>query len=157
VRAYTQDELGLPPAQAAAVLSLAGLPWMLKPLIGFISDTLPLLGSRRKSYLVGSGVLAAVAYACMGWGSADAAASSTAAGAFMAVLLAASAAGAVSDVVVDSLVVERARHEEPAAAGGLQSLCWASYAAAQVRHLCHVALTCGNKSHTKPPYHQRRA
>ena len=35
---------------------------------------------------------------------------------------------AVSDVVVDSLVVERARVDESASSGALQSLCWSSQA-----------------------------
>jgi hypothetical protein len=36
---------------------LAGLPWMVKPLYGFISDTVPLWGYRRRSYLVVCGLM----------------------------------------------------------------------------------------------------
>jgi hypothetical protein len=36
---------------------VAGLPWMVKPLYGFISDTVPLWGYRRRSYLVVCGLM----------------------------------------------------------------------------------------------------
>jgi hypothetical protein len=32
-----KDELGASPAQVAIFLSLAGIPWTVKPLIGFVS------------------------------------------------------------------------------------------------------------------------
>lgn len=42
----------LPPLQVALFMGLANLPWTLKPLIGFISDSVPLFGYRRRSYLL---------------------------------------------------------------------------------------------------------
>ena len=34
------------------IQSLVMLPWLLKPLFGFLSDSYPLAGTRRKSYLI---------------------------------------------------------------------------------------------------------
>lgn len=51
-----------PPAQhlqAAFLMGLSSLPWMIKPLYGFISDSVPLFGYRRRSYLVACGILGA--------------------------------------------------------------------------------------------------
>ena len=45
---------------AAAFFFWIGLPWYIKPLIGILSDSFPLFGSRRKSYII-MGALAAVA------------------------------------------------------------------------------------------------
>lgn len=38
--------------QVAVLVGLAGLPWVVKPLYGFISDSIPLFGYRRRSYLM---------------------------------------------------------------------------------------------------------
>lgn len=106
-------------------MSIAGIPWTIKPLIGFVSDTVPLFGFRRRSYLLLASAAGAASFMAMSKGGSSA-------GAFLGAMLAASAASAVSDVVVDSMVVERARTESPETAGSLQSICWASYAVAQV-------------------------
>lgn len=45
--------------QAAIFLSAANIPWTIKPLIGFVSDSVPLLGYRRKSYLALAGLAGA--------------------------------------------------------------------------------------------------
>mmetsp|Transcript_2775 Transcript_2775/g.8101 ORF Transcript_2775/g.8101 Transcript_2775/m.8101 type:complete len:497 (-) Transcript_2775:47-1537(-) len=115
---YLKDELGLSPADLAALTGLASAPWVVKPLYGLLSDSTPLLGYRRKSYLALSGVLGALSFAAM---------ATVASGATEALLFAnlvASAAVALSDVVVDSLVVEKARDEAEAAS--LQSVAWGS-------------------------------
>lgn len=114
---FLKDELGLSPAQVSALLGIAALPWMIKPLFGFISDGLPIFGYRRRPYLILSGFLGAIAWLSL------ATVVHTAWGATLAIALS-SLAIAVSDVIVDSLVVERARHESVGAAGSLQSLCW---------------------------------
>lgn len=38
--------------QVAVLVGLAGLPWVVKPLYGFISDSIPLFGYKRRSYLM---------------------------------------------------------------------------------------------------------
>ncbi|NJL84434.1 MAG: folate/biopterin family MFS transporter, partial [Chloroflexaceae bacterium] len=47
---FLKDDLGLTPAQVAALTGIAMLPWTVKPLFGFISDGLPILGYRRRPY-----------------------------------------------------------------------------------------------------------
>src|SRR5882757_4344840 len=44
----------------AAFFFWVGLPWYIKPLLGILSDSVPIFGSRRKSYIL-IGALAATA------------------------------------------------------------------------------------------------
>jgi folate/biopterin transporter len=118
---FLKDELLLSPAEVSAMLGVVALPWMIKPVFGFMSDGLPIFGYRRRPYLILSGILGAIAWVSMAtivdnsWK------------ATMAIALS-SLAIAVSDVIVDSLIVERARVESQADAGSLQSLCWGASA-----------------------------
>ena len=114
---FLKDDLGLSPAEVAALTGIAALPWVIKPVFGFISDGLPWFGYRRRPYLILSGILGTLAW--MGLSIlVNAAWEATAA------LLLASLSVAFSDVIVDSLVVERARKESLGQAGSLQSLTW---------------------------------
>jgi folate/biopterin transporter len=118
---FLKDDLGLTPAQVSALMGIAALPWMVKPLFGFISDGLPLFGYRRRPYLILSGLLGAGAWVAL------ATVVHTAWAATVAIALS-SLSVAFSDVIVDSLVVERARHEAAKDAGSLQSLSWGASA-----------------------------
>ncbi len=118
---FLKDDLGLTPAEVAALTGIATAPWTIKPLFGFISDGFPIWGYRRRPYLVLSGVLGACAWLAM------ATVVNTAWSAIAAITLS-SVAVAVSDVIVDSLVVERARQESQGDAGTLQSLAWGTSA-----------------------------
>jgi folate/biopterin transporter len=116
---FLKDDLGLSPAEVSALVGVAALPWMVKPLFGFVSDGWPIFGYRRRPYLVLSGVLGAISWLMLAtivqtpWMATGAIALSSFSVAF-------------SDVIVDSLVVERARAESVSDAGSLQSLCWAA-------------------------------
>lgn len=114
---FLKDELALSPAQMGALVGVAALPWVVKPLFGFLSDGLPLFGYRRRPYLILSGILGSLSWIALAT-SVDGAAAATLA------LLATSLSVAISDVIVDSLVVERARRESLGKAGSLQSLTW---------------------------------
>ncbi|XP_065047357.1 folate-biopterin transporter 1, chloroplastic-like isoform X2 [Musa acuminata AAA Group] len=118
---YLKDDLHLDPAETAVITGLSSLPWLIKPLYGFISDSFPLYGYRRRSYLFLSGVLGALSWSLM----ATLVDSKYSAG--ICILLG-SLSVAFSDVVVDSMVVERARGESQSTSGSLQSLCWGSSA-----------------------------
>ncbi|MEC4984295.1 MAG: folate/biopterin family MFS transporter [Oscillatoria sp. PMC 1068.18] len=118
---FLKDDLALTPAEVAALSGIAALPWVTKPLLGFLSDSLPLFGYRRRPYLILSGILGTVSWLAL------ATVVETAWSAIAAILLT-SLSVAVSDVIVDSLVVERARKESLAQSGSLQSLCWGSSA-----------------------------
>eukprot|EP00418_Pyrodinium_bahamense_P007509 CAMPEP_0179025706 /NCGR_PEP_ID=MMETSP0796-20121207/8129_1 /TAXON_ID=73915 /ORGANISM="Pyrodinium bahamense, Strain pbaha01" /LENGTH=601 /DNA_ID=CAMNT_0020721747 /DNA_START=71 /DNA_END=1877 /DNA_ORIENTATION=+ len=120
-----KDDLHLPPAEVAALMGIINLPWVLKPLYGFLSDAVPILGSHRRSYLVLAGLMGSGAWAYLASGAV--APASIIAGATVASL-----AVAVADVVADSIVVERTRAAEErgdrSVAGSLQSSCWLAQA-----------------------------
>ncbi|KAL6958668.1 hypothetical protein U1Q18_046090 [Sarracenia purpurea var. burkii] len=118
---YLKDDLHLDPAETAVISGFSALPWLIKPLYGFISDSFPLFGYRRRSYLVLSGLLGALSWSLM------ATFVDSKYGAASCILLG-SLSVAFSDVVVDSMVVERARGESQSMSGSLQSLCWGSSA-----------------------------
>ena len=118
---FLKDDLALGPAEVAALTGIAGIPWMIKPLFGFLSDGLPIFGYRRRSYLILSGMAGSAAWVAL---------ATVIHSAWLATLAIAlsSLSIAVSDVIVDSLVVERARGESVAQTGSLQSLCWGTSA-----------------------------
>ena len=57
-----KDEMRLSAAETATFLALIGFAWNVKPLYGLTSDLVPLLGYRRRSYL-----LVTTAMATLGW------------------------------------------------------------------------------------------
>jgi hypothetical protein len=118
---FLKDELALSPAEVAALMGIAALPWVIKPVFGFISDGLPIFGYRRRPYLMLSGLLGVGAWLSL------ANLVHTATTATIAIAIT-SLSVAFSDVIVDSLIVERARNESVAKAGSLQSLCWGASA-----------------------------
>ncbi|XRB11863.1 folate/biopterin transporter [Pseudoscourfieldia marina] len=121
---FAKDTLHLAAAATSLFTSATYLPWLIKPLYGFMSDSVPIFGSRRKSYLVLCGALGTVS-----WLALAALPEDTGVAPAIGLLVLTSLSAAVSDVVVDSIVVARARDTEaPDAAGSLQSLCWASAA-----------------------------
>ncbi|MGJ5634663.1 folate/biopterin family MFS transporter [Nostoc sp. CALU 1950] len=118
---FLKDELLLSPVEVSALLGIVFLPWMIKPVFGFISDGLPIFGYRRRPYLILSGILGTASWVSL------ATIVHTSWAATLAIALG-SLSVAMSDVIVDSLVVERARGESQAKAGSLQSLCWGASA-----------------------------
>ncbi|MEO6863515.1 MAG: folate/biopterin family MFS transporter [Microcoleus sp.] len=118
---FLKDELGMSPAEVSAMLGVVALPWIIKPVFGFMSDGLPIFGYRRRPYIVLSGLLGTSAWVAL------ATIVHTPLGATGAIALS-SLSLAVSDVIADSLVVERARKESVTDAGSLQSLSWGASA-----------------------------
>ena len=57
-----KNELQADRTANAAFFFWAGLAWYLKPFAGVLTDAFPLFGSRRKSYILLSAVLAALAW-----------------------------------------------------------------------------------------------
>ncbi len=118
---FFKDDLSLNPAEVEALLGLIYVPWMVKPLYGFISDTFPLGGYHRRSYLLIVSLLSGVSWFALSqfipsvW-------------AAILVLLVAAAAAAFSDVIVDALLVERMRQATVNQGSALQSLAWGTQA-----------------------------
>jgi folate/biopterin transporter len=114
---FLKDELGLSPASMGALIGLGALPWVLKPILGLLSDTVPILGYRRRSYLLLSGVMGSASWLLFaGWVETTSQAG--------LILLLTSLSVAIADVIVDSLVVERVQNESLSQVGSLQSLTW---------------------------------
>lgn len=44
---FLKDDLGLSPAEVSALTGVAVLPWVIKPLFGFVSDGFPVFGYQR--------------------------------------------------------------------------------------------------------------
>ncbi|MEM9448496.1 MAG: folate/biopterin family MFS transporter [Cyanobacteria bacterium P01_E01_bin.6] len=118
---FLKDDLGLTPTQVAAMTGIVSIPWMIKPLFGFLSDGLPIFGYRRRPYLILAGLLGTASWLALAYWV------ETAWAATLTIALS-SLSVALSDVIVDSLVVERARKESVGGAGSLQSLCWGTSA-----------------------------
>jgi folate/biopterin transporter len=114
---FLKDELALSPAEVSALMGIVAIPWMVKPLFGFISDGFPLFGYRRRPYLVLSGLLGVASWVML-------ATIVHSAWAATAAIALGSLSVALSDVIVDSIVVSRARGESIESAGSLQSLSW---------------------------------
>ena len=124
---YYKDILHLTPVNLTIISTISAIPWIIKPLYGFISDTFPLFGYKRKSYLLLSGLLSSISWGFLAFlttfisngniiGNA----------AFYSIsLVTLSSLGlAFSDVLVDAIVVSKSRDQNTA--GTLQSLCWTS-------------------------------
>jgi MFS family permease len=58
-----KNEMHISRADSAGFFFLIGLPWYFKPLAGVLTDAFPIFGTRRKSYLIVSGVLATLVWA----------------------------------------------------------------------------------------------
>lgn len=112
---YFKDDLGMDPAELAVFTGFSTLPWLIKPLYGFASDTFPLFGYRRRSYLVLCGLLGSAAWSAM-FALKPAALLAT------VLLVLGSAGTACSDVVVDSIVVEASRGKPGSVAGARSAL-----------------------------------
>ena len=60
MKVILKDQLHLNPTKIASFFAIASMPWYFKPLAGLLTDNFPLLGTRRKGYLVVSALLAGI-------------------------------------------------------------------------------------------------
>lgn len=61
-----KDDFKLSPAKVAIFNSVMTIPWIVKPLWGFISDCYPIMGKRRAPYLMIFGILGATCWIILG-------------------------------------------------------------------------------------------
>ncbi|MDP3726419.1 MAG: MFS transporter [bacterium] len=59
---FLKETLSLNPVQQAGFMFVITIPWMIKPLYGFLSDSLPIFGYRRTSYFCIASLLSIGAY-----------------------------------------------------------------------------------------------
>jgi folate/biopterin transporter len=62
---YYKDVFNLSPFKLTIITCITAIPWIIKPLYGFISDSYPLFGYKRKSYLILSSLLGSVSWFIM--------------------------------------------------------------------------------------------
>jgi folate/biopterin transporter len=121
-----KDELHLGPAELSALSGLFVLPWTIKPIYGFLSDSIPLAGYRRKSYLIAAGIIGTLSYTLLGqqgklWdvdsinaavvdiGTQSTTTTTTSFTLTIILLIVSSACIAFSDVVADGIIVTKSR------------------------------------------------
>jgi predicted MFS family arabinose efflux permease len=66
IKNLLRTELNLGRDEVSLFFTLAALPWYFKILAGLLSDSFPLLGTRRRHYLIFSGALAAAGWLLVG-------------------------------------------------------------------------------------------
>ena len=111
---------GESPASLATLMALLAIPWSIKPAFGLLSDFVPLLGSRRRNYLLLANGMAAVSLLLLAliplspenrW-------------LLFALLLPTTTGIALGDVIVDALMVEKG--QPLGLTGRFQSIQWAA-------------------------------
>ncbi|ETM44074.1 hypothetical protein L914_10680 [Phytophthora nicotianae] len=124
---YLNETLALHPAQSESLRATAAIPWIIKPLYGMLSDSVPIWGTRRKSYLLIFSAISAAAYFVLSMPGLITTYESA-----LVALVVASLGIAFCDVVIDGKVVEAARSEREDMAGNLQTLSWISLSVGSV-------------------------
>ena len=102
---FQKEALGITPAEAAAIAFWVGLPWSMKMVVGVSSDVYPILGSRRKAYLLLGALGSFGGYLYL----ANGVSSKTA---YLAAVVLVAVGFMIQDVVADALSVEVARTDE---------------------------------------------
>ncbi len=95
---YLKQGLGYNAAEVADYLAILTLPWIIKPVYGLVSDFIPLLGYRRKTWLMLVNFAAAAGFLWLS--------DLTDAGTIIVALTLTAFGTAASDVIVDALMVE---------------------------------------------------
>jgi MFS family permease len=119
-----KDEMRLSAADTATFLALVGFAWNVKPLYGLVSDLVPLLGYRRRSYLLVTTAMAALGWLAVGllpaypWG------------VTLAILGLTGLGLAFTDVLCDAVMVEEGKARS--LTGRFQSIQWAAVYGASV-------------------------
>ncbi|HRD75498.1 MAG TPA: MFS transporter [Hyphomicrobiaceae bacterium] len=98
---YFKEALGLNPAQVTEYLAVLTIPWMIKPLYGLVSDFIPLVGFKRKSWLLLTNMLATTGLLWL--------TSQTSPAAIVTALLMTAIGTAASDVIIDAIMVENGK------------------------------------------------
>jgi len=111
------DTVRVSPAQMAAIYGVVAIPWCLKPVYGFISDSYPIFGYRRRPYMIGFAYLAAYMWILLPFVPHDEFA-------ITLVMTVSSGSMCFADVMADSLLVEAARQEKDEDKGIVQSHAW---------------------------------
>lgn len=118
VRSLLTKTWGLSPQELSTFMFVLGLPWSIKPLFGLLTDFVPILGTRRKSYLILTSSIMAIGLLFASVAPLADKATST----LMLLLLLPTTGIAFGDVVTDGLMVEKG--QPLGITGRLQSAQW---------------------------------
>ena len=117
MRFWLIDTVGVSPAQMSAIFGVTAIPWCLKPLYGFISDSYPLFGYRRRPYMILGAFLSSWMWICLPFCPYEEF--------VITLVMTCSSLGlCFADVMADSLLVEAARRESEKQQGTIQSWSW---------------------------------
>lgn len=119
---FLKQTLHFDQLQSSTFLAVLTLPWIIKPLYGLISDFVPLLGYRRKTWLLLLNTISAMAFLMLS-GESDAYAIRTC-------LIFTAISTAASDVIIDALMVENGNRF--GMVGKFQAVQWFWFYTAQV-------------------------
>jgi MFS family permease len=122
-----KNSFRMQPADYSFVLCLSWLPWALKPVVGYLSDTFPIAGRRRTPDVVIGIVLNQLGSLLLS--EYDLIGSKRS---YVIIMLFSAIAEVVSETAVDSLMAEMARREPDDKIGRLQSTIWTFDAAGTV-------------------------
>jgi hypothetical protein len=115
---YFKDTMNFTPADLSMIESLIVVAWYLKPIFGLISDTFPIFGYRRKSYIMFSGFLGFFSYLPIFLVSSPSLA--------ICLLALGQFSQTIADVVCDGFMVERSRVDPLNGAQDLQKISWST-------------------------------
>ncbi|RMX67468.1 hypothetical protein DD238_001293 [Peronospora effusa] len=116
---FFKENLNLQPTQSQMLQMVMKMPWRIKPVYGILSDSLPLFGYHRKSYMMLCSILGTIAALTLAVPDLV-----TTPSVAVLVLMAQSLSMAVIDVVIDARVVEISRLDPNNGANDLQSVSW---------------------------------
>ncbi|MFS7971244.1 putative MFS transporter superfamily, biopterin transporter family [Helianthus anomalus] len=125
VQYYMKDVLKLQPSEAQFYSGIIGIPWIIKPLWGLMTDIVPIFRLRRRPYFIFAGLVGSIAMLIPAF--------STNLPAVCAILsfMTAGAGVAIADVTIDACVTENSI-SHPSLAGDMQSLCGVSSSIGQL-------------------------
>jgi len=121
---YLRETLGLSVALIMSIGSISSIPWMIKPLYGYLSDHYKLFGTHRKHYIILSSIVSVVA--CLALGLTP----FVSVALLIALLTVDAFGGAMKDVAVDGMMVEEGQKKK--ITGKIQSIQWTALGVAQV-------------------------
>lgn len=98
---FFKEELGFDAAQTTEYRVVLTIPWVIKPLYGLVSDFVPLLGYRRKTWLVLTNLLAVSGLLWLS--------GVVAPGAIVLAMVLTAIGTAASDVIIDAVMVENGK------------------------------------------------
>ena len=117
MRYWLMKDVQVSPAQMGAISGVTSIPWCLKPIYGFISDSYPILGFRRRPYMIIMSFLACFMWILLPFVPHEEF--------IITFVMTLSSFGlCFTDVMADSLLVEVARAEDDKDKGIIQSWAW---------------------------------